>query len=74
MGPMSSIVVVPTVDRLYGMLNAAAARATAGSPSRWNRREAPVGAIMTGQSIGLPNSDERISIELTFDRWVGNSS
>ncbi len=68
------MVVVPTVDRLYGMLNRAAARATAGSPSRWNRRDAPVGAIMTGQSIGLPNSVERTSIELTSDKWVGNNS
>jgi hypothetical protein len=71
---MSSIVVGPTVDRLYGMPKRAAASATAGSPSRWNSREAPVGAIMTGQSSGRPNSVEWRSIESTPESCDGSSS
>ena len=47
---------VDPVDRLYIVPAAAAARATANSPSWWKSLEVPVGEQTTGQAISCPST------------------
>ena len=70
----ASGVTVPTVDRPVGMPTRSATRATARSPSWWNRRVKPVGAKASGSEAGRPKIVVDVSMAETSRRMVGMSS
>ena len=65
---------VPTVDRPVGMPARSATRATARSPSWWNRRVKPVGAKASGIEAGRPKIVVDVSMAETSRRMLGMSS